>query len=37
MGSELRTEGVERHEGAEIRDVGFGVEFRGGELGGVEP
>lgn len=37
MGSELRTERVERHEGAEIRDVGFRVEFRGGELGGVEP
>lgn len=37
MGSELRTERVEGHEGAEIGDVRLRIECRVGELGRVEP
>lgn len=31
MGVELGSEGVERDKGAELRNVGFGVEVRGEE------
>lgn len=37
MGSELRTERVEGHEGAEIGDVRLRIECRVGELGRVQP
>lgn len=37
MGVEVGTEGIGGDEGAELRDVGLGVEVRGVEGGRLEP